>query len=163
MGDYPIEDALPLIGYTPQVSQQIQHARRVTQRSQADRNDKWECAYRYNKNKKLLSVSAADGKMIRFRKQVSYKGGRISYIRSYLNIEDRQITDKITSFTSNDRLLLKWQEHVLETGKNREIDLATTFVRHELGMLRKLDLSPAEILNLFKPAHNNGHTKNYVD
>ncbi|RWY46069.1 hypothetical protein [Mucilaginibacter gilvus] len=108
MGDYPFEDALPLIRYTPHVSQQIQHARIVTQRSQADRNDSWECAYRYNKNNKLLSVSAADGKLIRFRKQVSYKGGRISYIRSYLNIEYRQITDWITSFTYNDCLLLKW-------------------------------------------------------
>jgi hypothetical protein len=162
IGDYPIEDALPLMGYTPQVNQYIKHATVLTQRSQADMADTWACTYRYNKKGKLAAVSAADGKLIRFSKKITYDGTRAAAIQSYLNIEDRQVTDKTVSYSRSNRNLIKSQEHVLETGKNRESDITTSFIWNDLGMFRNIDLSEAEILNLFKPTHNE-YTKKHMD
>jgi hypothetical protein len=139
IGDYPIEDALPLIKYTPQVNQYIKHATVLTQRSQADMADTWACTYRYNKKGKLAAVSVADGKLIRFSKKVIYNGTRAAAIQIYLNIEDRQVTDKTVSYSSSNRNLIEWQEHVLETGKNRESDISGRFTSHDLGKLRNID------------------------
>ncbi|WP_457288873.1 hypothetical protein [Pedobacter sp. UYP24] len=163
IGDYPIEDALPLLGYTPQLDKHILKAKVVTQRSQADMVDTWVCTYRYNKSHKPIAVSAVDGELIRFSKKILYKGANVAVIKTYLNIEDRQVTDRTISYNPNDRSLINCQKHILETGKNRETDLSSSFTKHDLGMFRKIDPSPAEILNLFKPANNNGITKKYVD
>jgi hypothetical protein len=163
IGDYPIEDAIPLIGYTPQIDLHIKQAKAMTQRSQSDLMDTWICNYRYNKSHKLIAVSAVDGDLIRFTKKIIYKGDNVSAIKTYLNIEDRQVTDRTISYNPKDRSLIKWRTHVLETGKNRETDLSISFTKHDLGMFRKIDLSPAEILHLFKPANNNEITKKYVD
>jgi hypothetical protein len=57
---------------------------------------------------------------------------------------------------------MKWQEHVLVTGKNRESDILTSFLWQDLGMFRNINPTEAEILNLFKPT-NNGYTKKHID
>jgi hypothetical protein len=162
IGDYPIADALPLIAYTPQVDQYVKRAAIVTQRSQANMADTWNCTYRYSKKGKLITVSAADGELIRFSKKITYRGNAAAAMLCYLNIEDRQVTDKTVRYYSNNRNLIKWQEHVLETGKNRESDISTSFTWHDLGMFRNINLSEAEILNLFKPT-SNGYTKKHID
>ncbi|MFD2145442.1 hypothetical protein [Mucilaginibacter antarcticus] len=163
IGDYPIEDALPLIGYTPQLDQHIQQAKVMTQRSQSDLIDTWICTYRYNKSHKLTAISAVDGELSRFTKKIIYNGAKASSIQLYLNIEDRQVTDRTISYDRKDRLSLKWKERVLETGKNRETGLSTSFYWHDLGMFLKIDPSPAEILYTLRPATKNGITKSYPD
>ncbi|MGY4537846.1 hypothetical protein ACVW0P_002265 [Mucilaginibacter sp. UYNi724] len=162
IGDYPIADALPLVGYTPQVNQYVKRATIVTQRSQADMTDTWKCTYRYNKKGKLTAASAADGKLIRFSKKITYRGDAAAAMQCYLNIEDRQVTDKTVSYYRNNRNLIKWQEHVLVTGKNRESDTSTSFTWNDLGMFRNMNPTEAEILNLFKPT-NNVYTKEHID
>jgi hypothetical protein len=162
IGDYPIAEALPLISYAPQVDKQIKHATIATQRSQADTTDTWTCTYQYNKRGKLAKVSAADGKFIRFSKKIAYSRANIADIQCYLNIESRQVTDKTIRYYGNNRKLMKWQEHVLVTGKNRESDILTSFLWQDLGMFRNINPTEAEILNLFKPT-NNGYTKKHID
>jgi hypothetical protein len=162
IGDYPIENALPLTGYTPQLGQFIKHATILTQRSQADITDTWTCTYRYNKKGKLAAVSATDGKLIRFSKKIIYNGTKAATIQCYRNIEDRQVTDKTVSYNRDNRNVMEWQEHVLETGKNRESDILNNFTWHDLGMFRNIDLSDVEISNLFKPTHNE-YTKKHID
>ncbi|WP_374951058.1 hypothetical protein [Mucilaginibacter sp.] len=162
IGDYPIADALPLLEFTPEVKKHIKYATIVTRRSQAEISDNWTCTYLYNKKNKLIAVSAADGKLVRFSKKINYGGASVpASINCYLNIEDRQVTERSIKYRNNSALI-EWKEHVLETGKNRESDISTTFTRHDLGMLRKIDLSDQNILNLFKPTHN-GYIKKHID
>jgi len=121
IGDYPIEEALPLILFTPQITKQIQSATIITQRTQADMKDIWHCNYHYNGNGKLDSVSAASDEETRFSKKIVFKKGKISSIKTFRNIEDRQVSSRTISYA--DPSTLRWKEVVEETGKNRETEL----------------------------------------
>jgi hypothetical protein len=127
IGDYPIETALPLLLFSPQTAKRIRSANIITRRSQADMSDWWKCVYHYNKNGKLSAVTAASAEETRFSKKVSYNGARIMNIKTYRSLESRQVTDRTIFYARYP--LLKWQEHVLETGKNRESELTVTLKR----------------------------------
>lgn len=127
IGDYPIEAALPLTLFTPQTAKRIRSARVITQRSQADMSDSWDCVYPYNQNGKLSTVTATQDKEIRFTKKLSYKGGRLINMEIYRNLESRQITEKIVTYAQYP--VLKWHDYVLETGKNRKSELTVTLIR----------------------------------
>ena len=121
IGDCQIEEALPLMLFTPQIAKHVQSATITTQRTQADMKDIWHCVYHYNGNGKLDSVSAASDEETRFSKKIVYKRGKISSIKTFRNIEDRQVSSRTISYA--DPSTLRWKEVVEETGKNRETEL----------------------------------------
>jgi hypothetical protein len=47
---------------------------------------------------------------------------------------------------------LQWQEQVFETGKNQETLSSVTLIKNDLGMLRKMEPSKIEVLELIKAA-----------
>jgi hypothetical protein len=151
LGDYPITNALPLLSYTPQLDKQIRRATVITQRSQADIKDTWTCKYYYNKYNKLDSVSAKSPEETRFYKKVHYRSSKPVSINTYLNIEDRQVTEKTIHYGNSNHNVLKWQEQEDELGKNRENTVSVALTRHDLGQMRKLELSNAGVLQLLKP------------
>jgi hypothetical protein len=151
IGDYPIANALPLITYTPQLKQQISCATIVTQRSQADIRDTWTCNYTYNKYHQLIRVSAASPEETRFRKKVNYNGASARTIMTYTNIESRQTTNRTIHYDKNNHSTIKYQDRYEESGKNRQTLTIVTLSWHDLGMLRKMEPSPAEIIELLKP------------
>ena len=164
LGDYPIANALPLLNYTPQLNQQIKKATVVTQRSQADMKDTWTCKYYYNKYNKLDSVSVKSPEETRFYKKVRYRSSKPASVSTYLNIEDRQVTEKTIRYGNSSYNVLKWQEQVDELGKNRETTLSVTLTRHDLGQMKKIEPTNAEVLQLLQPQKtNNDYTKKHID
>jgi hypothetical protein len=117
IGDYSITEVINLLKFDDQTSsKRILEAKVETQRSQADIKDVWNCTYRYNKSRTLLSVNAASGKDIRLKKNIIYRGGSMSTIKIYRNIEDRQIINSTIKYTGN-RYKIIQNDAVLETGK----------------------------------------------
>ncbi|MHA4895747.1 hypothetical protein ACXZ1K_13420 [Pedobacter sp. PWIIR3] len=150
IGDYPISNVLPLLEFYPQSNKRIRQAKVVTQRSQADVQDTWVCQYYYNKSNKLDSVNASSSEETRFTKKIHYNGAKISSIDSYLNIESRQTVDRSISYNRTNRYLIKSQERFYETGKNRETISTVTSTQHYSGMLRNMEPSIKEVLELLK-------------
>lgn len=152
IGDYPIENLLPLLQFaTPANETMIRNAKIETRRSQADDvKDTWYCTYQYDKSSKLRSVIAAAGKVIRFKKIISYNGNEASAIKLYRNIEERQILNRTIAYASNNKLLVKWQDVVLETGKNRQTILNTTLQKKITGSVKHVIMQPAEVLGYIK-------------
>jgi hypothetical protein len=164
LGDYPIANVLPLLNYAPQLDKQIERATVVTQRSQADMKDTWTCNYYYNKYNKLDSVSARSREETRFNKKVRYRSSKPASVSTYLNIEDRHVTEKTIRYDHSNHNVLKWQEQVEEMGKNRETTLSVALTRHDLGQMQKIEPTNAEVLQLFKPKKtNNDHSKKHID
>jgi len=152
IGDYPIADVLPLLNYTPKLTKKISQARIVTQRSQADIKDTWTCQYYYNKHNWLDSVRAFSPEEIRFSKKIHYSRSNVSSIITYLNIESRQTTKRSITYDMTNGSTLQWQEQVFETGKNQETLSSVTLIKNDLGMLRKMEPSKIEVLELIKAA-----------
>jgi hypothetical protein len=164
IGDYPIADVLPLLNYAPQLDKQIKKAKVVTQRSQADMKDTWTCNYYYNKYNRLDSVSAKSPEEIRFYKKVRYRLSKPASVSTYLNIEDRQVTEKTIRYDNSNHNVLKWVEQIDELGKNRETTLSVTLTRHDLGQMQKIEPTNAEVFQLLKPKKtNNDYTKKHID
>jgi hypothetical protein len=164
LGDYPIAEVLPLMTYSPQLDKQIKKATVVTQRSQADMKDTWTCNYYYNKFNKLDSIRAKSPEETRFYKKVRYRSSKRVSVSSYLNIEDRQVTEKNIRYGNSDHNVLKWQEQVDALGKNRETILSVSLNRHDLGQMQKIEPTNAEVLQLLKPKKsNNDHSKKHID
>lgn len=159
VGDYPVSATLYLVNYRPDLEKHIQQARIVTQRSQADMKDSWICKYFYNQYDKLDSVSAYSPEEVRLSKKVRYYRNKSFTIRSYLNVEDRQVTNRTISYGNQDRSPVKWQESYDEPGKNRETLTAVILTWHDLGMLRQIKLSPTEVLQLIKPIKTHDDNK----
>ncbi|RZM05750.1 MAG: hypothetical protein EOO88_54440 [Pedobacter sp.] len=130
IGDYPIEAALPLLLFSPQMERKIQSARITTQRSQADVSDTWDCVYGYNKSGNLVSVSANSSEELRFSKKMRYQGNRIVSLSTYRSIETRKITDRTITYFGT--AMLKWHDEVVETGKNRESEQHITLTKSSL-------------------------------
>jgi len=151
IGDYPMTNALPLMTYAPQLQQQISRATIVTQRSQADIRDTWTCTYSYNEHHRLIRISAASSEETRFRKKVNYNGAFARSIITYRNIESRQTTNRTIHYDKNNHSTIKYQDHYEETGKNRETLTAVTLSWHDLGILRKMEPSLADVIELLKP------------
>lgn len=124
IGDYPIEDALPFVLFTPQTTKRIRKAVVRTTRSQSDLIDVWKCSYIYNKSGQLVSVTAASEEEVHFNKKLKYSGNKVISIDTHMDIETRQITDKNIIYPGNNTI--KWHQTVLETGKNRESELSVT-------------------------------------
>jgi hypothetical protein len=153
IGEYPIEDALPLLLFQAeqQTTKHILQAKVVTKRSQADDvTDTWNCTYQYNKEGKLTLVKAASGGETYFSKKVTYAGSSASLIKWYKNIEDRQITNRSIRYQSNKKQILHWTDSVTETGKNLETTLISTLTRKDISKVNKMNASQAEILSLIK-------------
>ena len=124
IADYPIEQALMLTLFAPQTRKAIRSARISTQRSKSELIDVWNCVYSYDKNGLLQSVTAASTEETRFQKKMSYLNQKLTKMQLYRSIESRQITDRKIIYLSNS--LIKWQQNVLETGKNRESEQSVT-------------------------------------
>jgi hypothetical protein len=153
IGDYSIEDALPLLLYTPQagVDKHILQGMIITKRSQSDEvTDTWKCTYHYNKTGKLDMVKAASGKETRFSKKIIYTGGIVAGIKLYRNIESRQVNNAVITYNAGKKQVIKYTEDTEETGKNLETTLVTTFTKRELANIKKLNISQAEVLSLVK-------------
>jgi len=153
LGDYPSQNVLPLLLFSPKIgtAKGIQQARVVTSRSQSDEvTDTWDCVYHYNKNGKLSTVNASADRVVYFTKSINYRGASASTIKYYRNIEDRQITDGLITYTRGTAATLKCQEEVLETGKNRETSLQFTLRKKALGPVKSLVMSRTEVLGLLK-------------
>lgn len=163
LGDYPISATLLLVNFRPVFAKQIKQASITTQRSQADMIDTWTCQHFYNRLQKLDSIVARSAEEIRFTKKVLYQKGGAVRIDTYLNIESRQTTNKSAFYGSNERAPVKWRNLYLETGKNRETQTNVTLTWHDLGMLRKQELTKAEVLELLKPATLHNYTKKHID
>jgi hypothetical protein len=163
VGDYPISDMLPLLNYTPQLNKQVIQAKIVTQRSQADMKDTWTCNYYYNKDHQLDSVSAANSEEIRYRKKVNYSRLHVKSINTYLNVEDRQVTDRTIRYDNSNLNTIKCQERVNELGKNRETTLLVSLKSRDIRMMRKIEPSTAEVIELLKPTKNHGYNKKYIN
>lgn len=163
IGDYPIATLLPLLNYKPQVVKQVKNATVVTQRSQADMKDTWTCNYYYNKYNRLDSIRAKSPDEIRFYKKVRYQASKPVSINTYLNIEDRQVTYTTIRYDNNKPNRLKWQEQVDELGKNRETSLSVILIAHNLGRLRKIELTPAEVIQILKPQNTHDQSKKHID
>jgi hypothetical protein len=148
IGDYPISATLPLVNLTPVFDQHIDQATIVTQRSQADLKDTWTCKYAYNAHHQLKSIKANSPEEIRFTKMVDYSKPNVISVLSYLNIEDRQVTNRTVEYASKNRNLVKSKERVFESGKNRESVSSVILNSHDLGKLQKMDLSTAEVLKI---------------
>jgi hypothetical protein len=127
IGDYFIEPALPLILFKHATSKRIRKAKITTRRSQADLTDLWEVSYHYNLNGRLEKVIAASSEETRFSKKLSYKGNSLISIKTHLNIETRQITDKTITYPGAS--IIKWHEHVLRTGLNVQTEYKVTLTR----------------------------------
>ncbi len=153
LGDYPIPNVLPLLLFSPKMgtAKGIQQARVVTARSQSDEvTDTWNCVYHYNKNGKLSTVNASADQAVYFTKNISYSATSVSTIKYYRNIEDRQVTDGLITYTPGNAAILKCQEEVLETGKNRETSLQFTLRKKALGPIKSMVMSRTEVLRLIK-------------
>jgi hypothetical protein len=147
-GDYPIVDLMPLFAFIPPAGVQVKLATITTQRNQAVVSDHWTVRYHHRQNR-LNSVSAANREEVRFTKKINYRGREIT-IRTYLNIEDRQITTTRMSYKSGDLTHRRMYQHTEETGKNRETTAVVRLIRRKLGRLPDQHLSEAEIRNLLK-------------
>jgi hypothetical protein len=163
LGDYSIADALPLVNFRPHLAQQIQQARIITQRSQADMKDTWTCRYFYNKENKLNSVNASSPEEVRFHKKVRYNKNETLTINTYNNIESRQTTNRAINYGRGSRSPVKWRERYDETGKDQETISSATLTWHDLGMLRYISPSNAEVLKLLKPIKTHETNKKYID
>ena len=163
LGDYSITAALPLVNFKPALEKHIQQARIVTQRSQADMKDNWNCKYFYNKRNQLDSVNARSSEEVRFSKKIHYHFNKAFMISTCLNIEDRQVTDRTISYGNLDLSPVKWQQTYEEPGKNRETRSSATLTWHDLGMLRKLEPSNQEVLKMLKPIKTHDYTKEHID
>jgi hypothetical protein len=152
LGDYPISITLPLLSYTPQFDKQIQKAKVLTIRSQSDLTDTWTCNYLYNNDNLLDSVSEVSTEEIRFHKKIRYINSKPASISTYLNIEDRQVTERKIDY-KNHRNTLIWQEQVDESGKNRQTILSVSLTWRDLGQLQKMKLTTTEVFQLLKSAH----------
>jgi hypothetical protein len=153
LGDYPIQNVLPLLLFSPKMgtAKGIQQARVVTVRSQSDEvRDTWDCVYHYNKKGKLIAVIASADHLVYFSKNIRYSGTSISTIKYDRNIEDRQVTDGLITYTPGNAAVLKCQEEVLETGKTRETSLKFTLGKKALGPVKSMVMSRTEVLGLIK-------------
>jgi hypothetical protein len=148
IGDYPVADLMPLLAFTPPAAGQIKSAIITTQRSQAAVTDHWTIRYHYRQNR-LDAVSAANKQEIRFTKKIQNSGRRMT-IRTYLNIEDRQITTTRVSYKAGDLTHRMIDRHTEETGKNRETTTVIDLTRRTLGRFSDQPLSEAAIRNLIK-------------
>jgi YD repeat-containing protein len=151
IGDYPIENLLPLLMGKPGASSnQIKQAKITTQRNQSDSiRDTWTCSYDYDNAGRLISVKAAADNEVRFQKTVAYNSRNIS-IKTYRNIEDRQITNRKVSFDVKGFNQLKWTDEVVETGLNVETEIETTMIIKNISGIKKADMSKQEVLNLIR-------------
>ena len=153
LGDYPIQNVLPLLLFSPKMgtAKGIQQARVVTARSQSDEvTDTWDCVYHYNKNGKLSNVNASADQVVYFTKSIRYSGTSVSTIKYYRNIESRQVTDGLITYIPGNAAVLKCREEVLQTGKNRETSLQFTLSKKALGPVKSMVMSRTEVLRLIK-------------
>lgn len=150
IGDYPFSDLLYLVNYTPHFDKRIRGATITTQRSQADMTDTWTGKYYYNTHGLLDSVKAYSGKEVRFSKKVKYNGNNTARSHGYYNVESRQIVNRYIAYNIANRLLLKWEEEVYETGKDLETHLSVKLRLKDLGVMHNLNLSTAEVLKIVK-------------
>lgn len=151
IGDYPIEGLLPLNMVSSRVKPGVKtkYAQVNTLRSQADNaRDNWSCNYAYDKAGKILSVKALNKEEVRFSKTLTYKPENL-VLKSYRNIEDRQITERTMVVNSQKAGKYRWTDKVLETGKNLETTLVTEISSRDVNV-KKARMSQAEVLNFFK-------------
>ncbi|WP_162618675.1 hypothetical protein [Pedobacter yulinensis] len=150
IGDYPVDLVHPLLLTTrARLDKRLRSASIVTPRSQSDDiKDTWNCVYDYGKDGKLLSVKAASGDDVRFRKQLSYPAGGAIAMKVYRNIEDRQITERKMTLQPASAERVKWQDHIVETGKNRETELSAILYKNPAQPVASMNLAQAELLKL---------------
>jgi hypothetical protein len=148
IGDYPVDDALPLLLFAFQKGKHIQQATITTARSQSDLTDTWKGVYRYNKSGNLDSVSATDGKVMRLSKKISYESNHVRMIRTYSNLEDRQVTERLIIYTTVN--ILKWQDIIVETGKNLQTVISYAMSKKSLGHVKQIVMPQVEVMRLVK-------------
>lgn len=119
IGDYPIRDVLTFIRIRPQVSKQIRQAFIMTKRSQSDLTDEWVCNYAYDRNGYFKQLKANSGNVIRYTKSVKLGSRKAVAVSTYLNVEDRQITESKITYSSIPSLV-KWQEKYLRAWKRQD-------------------------------------------
>ncbi|HEX8357743.1 MAG TPA: hypothetical protein VF610_10035, partial [Segetibacter sp.] len=151
IGDYSLSNIYPqfLSSGSGRLGKSIQKAKIVTQRSQAAVRDTWICKYYYNKRNKLDSLTAASKEEVRFRKKVNYTQASSITIASYRNIEDRQITSRKETYPLTGAWL-KLAGQLEETGKNLDTELSATLTKKNLGQIKSLKMSQAEVLKLIR-------------
>ncbi|WP_295769343.1 hypothetical protein [uncultured Mucilaginibacter sp.] len=150
IGNYPISDVLTFIRIRPQVSRHIRRAFITTKRNQSDLTDDWVCNYVYDRNGYLKQLKVSSGNVIRYAKSVKSVLQNAVAMSTYLNIEDRQITEqKITYFPSRPPSV-KWQENVYEPGKDRTTKALISVSSKYLGSLQGVELPVDEVLRILK-------------
>lgn len=148
IGDYPLQDLLPLAAFTPASGPGVMDAQISTTRSQANMQDTWAVHYHYIKTQ-LRDLQAANGGEIRYTKTVIDKPNG-TLVRTFRNIENRQVTHAILRYKNALPNQIQLQEQVEEIGKNRETNQSTTLTRHTFRWAGKSTLSPADVLHILK-------------
>lgn len=151
IGDYPIDELFPIVqGIAGKFNPRIVKAQITTQRNQADSiKDTWICAYRYDKAGNIISVKAIGADQVRFQKTLVYYADSIS-IKTYRNVEDRQIARRTMNIKKGERKFLHWNEQVIEPGKNLETNIQTTLEIKYIGTIKQADMSKSEVLKFIQ-------------
>ena len=151
IGDYPIDELFPIVqDIAGKFSPRVTKAQITTQRNQADSiKDTWICAYRYDKPGNIISVKAIGADQVRFQKTLVYYADSIS-IKTYRNVEDRQIARRTMNIKKGERKFLHWNEQVIEPGKNLETNIQTTLEIKYIGTIKQADMSKSEVLKLIQ-------------
>ncbi len=154
IGDYPLEQVMPLLLFKQSTTEHILSARIVTRRSQADMTDNWNVKYRYS-NHRLTAISAVNKEETRFTKTINYKGKRC-LVNTYRNIESRQTVNQTIVLNGDDPNRIRLNETVYESGKDRETNSKITFVKLDLGKIAHAEMTTAVVVRLIA---GNGNTE----
>jgi hypothetical protein len=150
MGDYPIKDVLTFIRMHPQVSKQIRLAYITTRRSQSELTDHWVGTFAYDRFNHLKQLKVSSGNVIRYTRLVNSVSQNAVAVSTYLNIEDRQITEQKITYSPAILPSFKWQESVYEPAKDRTTEALISVSAKDLGSLPGAELSINEVLRILK-------------
>ncbi|MGM9476729.1 hypothetical protein ACS5PU_09870 [Pedobacter sp. GSP4] len=150
--DYAIIDVYPLLLSSNQGrwGKNIQHSKITTLRSQSEVKDTWDFKYQYNSSGKIESIKAASADEVHFSKKISYLNPAAIEMTTYRNNEDRQITSRKAIYSPTKSIQLKWNDNVEETGKNLETEISITITKKNLGKVKSIRMTQAEVLKLVK-------------